>query len=111
MWQAVLLASRVLAIQGRDEAAAVLLLAVVDRPNLIGGAAGLSVEDLQENLRERLGDDELHQIRGRVRFLTDTQIVTCATGSWRACSGAEPRGRVGAPKSRGSPHAGPRLGR
>ena len=75
VWQAVLLASRVLAIQGRDEAAAVLLLAVVDRPNLLGGAAGLSVDDLQESLRERLGSDELHQIRGRVRFLTDAQIV------------------------------------
>ena len=75
VWQAVLLASRVLAIQGRDEAAAVLLLAVVDRPNLLGGVAGLSVDDLQERLRERLGAEELDQIRGRVRFLTDAQIV------------------------------------
>jgi predicted ATPase/class 3 adenylate cyclase len=75
VWQAVLLASRVLAAQGRDEAAAVLLLAVVDRPNLLGGAAGLSVDELQRTLRERLGDDELDHVRGRVRFLTDSQIV------------------------------------
>jgi hypothetical protein len=75
VWQAVLLASRILANEGRNETAAMLLLAVADRPNLLGGAAQLSVDDLREQLRERLGEDELDQIRGRVRFLTDAQIV------------------------------------
>jgi hypothetical protein len=75
IWHTVLLSCFAFVAEGRDEPAALLLTAVLDRPRLPRAGFDEMINPLVEGLRDRLGPETVDQIEARAMFLTEVQVI------------------------------------